>query len=229
MRSRSLLVIISVRFGQPSSNSRDITCRVDHLLEVVDQQQQLTFADVLGDTVLGAQRLGDRLGHERRVAKRCQADPEDPGLECRNKLVGDLERKPRLTRRRPAPKRDEARALSQQTEQLAPLPRSADERRGRPRQVRVRDRLQRREPLPPQLEERDRLGEVFQPVLAQVEEVAVDERCRGRREDDLAAVPRGGDASSAVQLTPGVTLASQKHTACVQTYPHLDRSRAERS
>ena len=149
------------------------------MLEVVDQQQELTLTDVLGDTVLGAERLGDRLDHECWVAKRCQADPEDSGLESGHKLVGYLERKPRLTRPARPGQGDEARVSSEQIEQLVPLPRSADERRSRPRQICVRDRLQGREVLPPKLEECNRLDKVLQAVLAEVEEFAFDER-RGR-------------------------------------------------
>ena len=42
----------------------------------------------------------------------------------------------------------------------------------------------------PELEERDRLGEVLQPVLAELGQLAVDERPRRRRDHDLAAVAR---------------------------------------
>ena len=64
---------------------------------------------------------------------------------------------------------------------------------GSPRQVGVRDRLQRRKALLPELEERDRLGEVLQPVLAELGQVTVDELPRRRGEHDLAAVAARGD------------------------------------
>ena len=82
IRSSSRLVTRSFRFGQRSS-SAEIRCRLDHLLEVVEQQQELALADVLREAVLRPERLRDRLGHERRVAQRGQADPEDAGRERR--------------------------------------------------------------------------------------------------------------------------------------------------
>ena len=88
----------SFRFGQASSSWRELRRRLDHLLEVVEQEQQLALADVLGEAVLGAERLRDRLGHERRVAQRREADPEDAGLEGGHELGRRLEREPRLAR-----------------------------------------------------------------------------------------------------------------------------------
>ena len=72
--------------------------RLDHLLEVVEQEQQLALADVLGEAVLGAERLRDRLGDERRVAERGEPDPEDARLVLGHELGGGLEREPRLAR-----------------------------------------------------------------------------------------------------------------------------------
>ena len=55
--------------GTGSKQRAELRSRVDHLLEVVEQEQQLPLADVLGEPVLGAQRLGDRLRDERGVAE----------------------------------------------------------------------------------------------------------------------------------------------------------------
>ena len=55
-----------------------------HLLEVVQQQEQLAPADVLGQAGFGAQRLGDGLGDEGRVAHGGQTDPEDTVPELRH-------------------------------------------------------------------------------------------------------------------------------------------------
>ena len=183
---------------------------------------------MLGEAVLRPQRLRDRLRHERGVAQRGQADPEDARLERGHELGGNLEREPRLTRTARTGERDEARAVPKQSEQLVALAGPADEGGGRARQVRVRDRLQRRKALAPELEERDRLVEVLQAVLAELGQLAVDERPRRRRHDDLAAVARGGDAGGPVELPPGVALAGQPQLAGVQAHPHLDRRRRER-
>ena len=104
----------------------------------------------------------------------------------------------------------------------------AHERGGRSRQIRVRDRLQGREALPPELEERDQLVEVLQPMLAELREVTVHERPGGCGKDDLAAVAYGGDAGGAVELTPGVALAGLVQHSSVQPHPHLDGSGGER-
>ena len=61
--------------------------------------------------------------------------------------------------------------------QCLPVTLSADERRGRSRQVRVGDGLERRELLAAELEEGDRLVEILQAMLAEVGELAVDEPC----------------------------------------------------
>ena len=100
---------------------------------------------MLGEAVLGAERLGDRLRDERRIAERGQADPEDARLVLGNELGCGLDREPRLARAAGAGQRDEARAVLEAREHLEQLVVSAHERARRPRQVRVGDRLQRRE------------------------------------------------------------------------------------
>ena len=91
IRSSSRLVTSSFRFGQRSSRSAELRRRFDHLLEVVEQQQQLALADVLGEAVLRPQRLRDRLGHQRRLAQRDKRDPEDAGRERGHQLGGRLD------------------------------------------------------------------------------------------------------------------------------------------
>ncbi len=73
---------------------------LDHLLQVVEQEQQLPLADVLGKAVLGAERLGDRLRDERRIAERGEPDPEDARLVLGDERRGGLEREPGLARSR---------------------------------------------------------------------------------------------------------------------------------
>ena len=67
----------------------------------------------------------------------------------------------------------------------------------------------------------NRLVEVLHAVLAQLGQLAVDERPRRRRHDDLAAVAGSGDPSGLVQLAPGVALAGQLQLTGVQAHPHL--------
>ena len=65
-------------------------------------------------------------------------------------------------------------------------------------------------------------------MLAELGEVAVDERPRCRRHDDLPAVARSGDSRGAVELATGVALAGQLQLGGVKPDPHLDLAGRER-
>ena len=64
-----------------SSGAASITCS-----RLSRSEQQLPLADVLCEAVLRAERLGDRLRNERRVAERGQSDPEDTRLVLGHEL-----------------------------------------------------------------------------------------------------------------------------------------------
>ena len=51
-RRSSRLVTSSVRFGHAASERRELGCGLDHLLQVVEEQQHLALADVLREPVL---------------------------------------------------------------------------------------------------------------------------------------------------------------------------------
>ena len=70
--------------GQRLEQRAELWRRLDHLLEVVEQEQQLTLADVLDEAVLCAERPCNRLRDECRIAERGEPDPEDAGLELGN-------------------------------------------------------------------------------------------------------------------------------------------------
>ena len=75
----------------------------------------------------------------------------------------------------------------------------------------------------------DRLGDVLQPVLAEVGERRPLDELGGRmREEDLAAVAGGGDARGEVDVVADVALLGDERRARVQADPHLDRARRER-
>ena len=80
----------------------------------------------------------------------------------------------------------------------------------------------------PELEERDRLVEVLQPVLAQLGDGRRRRAPASPPRPRPAAVPARGDPRGPVQLAPGVALAGQPQLAGVQAHPHLDRPRRER-
>ena len=183
---------------------------------------------MLRQPILRAQCLRDLLAHERRLAQRSQADPEDPRLEARHELRRGLDREPRLAGATRPGERDEPGAVPDQLDELVPFPLPADERRRGARKVRVRDRLQRRPGAAPELEEPDRPLEVLQPVLAELSQLAVDERPRRRRDDNLATVAGRGDPRGTVQLAAGIALARQQRLARMQAHPHLDGARLQR-
>jgi hypothetical protein len=72
--------------------------RLDHVLDLVQEQKQLAFSDVVGQTIPGAERLGDRLGDESRLSKWSKANPEDTRFEVRQELGRHLERQTSLAR-----------------------------------------------------------------------------------------------------------------------------------
>ena len=138
------------------------------------------FAPSVCATVSGTS-AGSRSGGE--------PDPEDPGLELADELGRRLDRQSRLARAAGTGQGHEPSAVAQQSGDFIELPLTADERTHRPRQVGVRDRLQRREALVSELEDRHRVAEILQPMLAQVCDVDPVEQLLGHmREQHLAAV-----------------------------------------
>src|SRR5207248_9941213 len=83
--------------GARPQELREGGCCLDHLLEVVDEKQHVSFTDVLGEAVLGAERVRDQLVHKRWITERAEPDPEDAGLVLGKKGRRGLEREPRLT------------------------------------------------------------------------------------------------------------------------------------
>ena len=75
---------------------REFRRRLDDLLEVVEQDQQLALADVFGKAVLGSQRLRDCRRNERGIAQRRERNPEDAVQELHHELRGGLDPEARL-------------------------------------------------------------------------------------------------------------------------------------
>ena len=71
--------------------------------------------------------------------------------------------------------------------------------------------------------------EVLEAVQAEVAEpFPVEERSRRRREDDLAAVCKRGDACSAVDVDPDVSLGRHGRRARVEAHANPERAEVER-
>ena len=208
---------------------RERRCSIDHLLEVVEQQQQPTLTDVRGKFILGAERMRDRLDDKRRSAQCRQPDPEDAGLVVRDERPCRLQRQARLTRPTGTGQRHQASATLDPGEQLSQLAVPTDERARRPRQVRVGNRLERRKPLLAELEDRDRLGNVLEPMLAQIEQpVGSNEGRRHRRQDHLPPMRRSCDPCRAVHLKPHIARLTESHLARVHTHPDSQPERRQR-
>ena len=88
--------------------------RVDDLLEVVERASSSSRSPMCSARPSrGADGSRDRLGHERRVAERGEADPEDAGAGSRGHERGaDLDREARLPGAAGAGQRDEPRAAA---------------------------------------------------------------------------------------------------------------------
>ena len=120
--------------------------------------------------------------------------------------------------------------LTQQCGYFGDLAFASHEARGRPRQVRVRDRSQGREALRAELEDPDGLGEVLQPVLAEVKEQTVtwiELVSRRLREEHLVAVPARRDASPKVNVLADIALAGEVRHPRVDPDADADRSFGE--
>ena len=222
----------SVEVGARRRERDELGRGLDHLLEVVEEEQQLPLADVLGEAVPGAERLRDRLGDERGVAQRGEPDPEDAGLVRRDERRRRLEREPRLARAAGAGERDEARARSRCVESTSRELRSrADEGARRARQVRVRDRLERRERVAPELEDRRPASvDVLEPVLAEIGERRSSTSAAGRAARGRPARRARRRRRRAAKWTssPDVALVGDERRPRVQADAHADRARSER-
>ena len=105
--------------------------RLDHLLEVVEDEEHLALADVVGEVVLGPERLRDLVGDERRVAERRELDPERAGLVIADQLGGGLDRQAGLAGAAGARERDEASAVVSESASR-PRPRAPGRRTSSP-------------------------------------------------------------------------------------------------
>ena len=205
----------------------EVGCDFDDLLQVVEQEQQLPLADVVGEAVFRAEGLPDRFEDKCRVTQHRKADPEHAGLELSDQLRSRLDREPRLARPARPAQRDEPMP-AHQLRHLSRLPLTPDVRGRRPRQVRIGDRLEGWEALLAELEDRHRLGEVLQPMLAEVGHAAVQQRPRCRRQQHLPTVPRGRDPRTEMDVLADVTFPRQKRLAGVQPHSDPDQTGLER-
>jgi hypothetical protein len=184
---------------------------------------------VLGEVTPGPQHVRGAFEHEARIAKRRERHPPHPVLVRLGDLARGLQREPRLPRSARAGERDQANVvLGEERGHIREVVLPAEEERRRHRQVGLVERLQRRKLTAAQLIEVLRSGEILEPVLAEIAEIAVDQLAGRLRQQDLAAVPGGGDPGRPVDVDPDVALVGDRRLAGVQADPHADRTVLER-
>ena len=180
---------------------------------------------MLGELAFRAQRRADRGQDELHVPDRLQPDPPDAVLVLLDHLGRCLHRQPRLAGAARTGQRQQPPVLApQQAEHLPEFLLTPDERRGLHRQVRLVQRLERRERRLANLVQRLRRGQVLEPVGAQRLQVPVrDGEHRPLRDEDLPAVPSRADTGRLVHVDADVTLSSQDRLAGMDAHPHADR------
>ncbi len=184
---------------------------------------------MLSETVPRSQRLRDRLRHQRRFSEGGETNPEDTGLVRGDELRGGFKGQARLARPARSREREKACPITELAHDLALLSLPTDEGARGPREVRVRDRLERREALLPKLVDRNRSLDVLQAVLAQIgERDAVNEFPSRLREQHLSAVTRGRDSRGEVHVVPDVALVSNERSARVESDAEVDPAFGER-
>jgi hypothetical protein len=186
-----------------------------------------------------ARPRGGELDGERQVVETCanlkllvtsrelmRIDPEDAVPKLRYELGRGLDRQAGLPRAARTTQRHDPRA-AEPLDDLRHFPGTADERARGPREVRVRDRLQRRKALAAELVDPDRIGEVLQAVLPEIAGLSADQVARHLREQDLAAVAGCGDARAEVHVLADVTLLRDMRRPGVDPHSNADSSPGE--
>ena len=192
-------------------------CRcVDEVLAVVEEEKQTLSLHRTSDRVgqrparllVDVEDTGYGGGHEPTVPERGQGHPPDPVRKRVGELGGQLQREPRLPGpARPRQGQDTDSGLRGSLHEPGELLLAAEERRGRNREVRAEERLQRRKLVLAELMEHDRRGKILETVrseLAKRELARLEEADRCRRDHDLATVPARPDSRRTVDVHPQV-------------------------
>ncbi len=122
----------------------ELGCRLDDLLEVVEEEEKLLVCDVGGWAIPCTEHLACALDDERRVAKGRKRHPEDPVRVSLGERACRLGSEPRLSRPTRPGEREQADILSrEELEHLAEFLLASEEGRLGDRQVRLVKRLER--------------------------------------------------------------------------------------
>jgi hypothetical protein len=216
--------------GAGSEQRRQLRGGGGQVFEVVEQEEQPHVPDVLGELAAGADGAGRGLHHELRVAERGERDPPDAVGEVISRLGRGLQRQPRLAGPAGTGERDKADVVAaEERREHLELRRAAQEGRGRHRQVRLVQCLERRMLTVVGLEDALWCGQVLEPMRAEVLQAGIGQE-RGRRGADqhLAAVAGSGDAGALVDVGTDVSLVRQQRCAGVQADANANRAGGER-
>jgi hypothetical protein len=186
------------------------------------------LADVRDEAVSGTQCRRELVLHARGIAKRRELRPDHPAFVLGDERASGLDREAGL----PGPARpgqcEQAGAGRDARVNVGELSLPPDERARRQREVRARDRHERRETHAPDLEDPHGLLDVFEAVLAELHEPTLDERGCRLGEQDLSAVARGGDPRGEVDVLAHVARLCDERRPRVRAHSHPDRAGRER-
>ena len=158
-----------VGVGAFGEDGRDVGSRLDHVLEVVEEEQQASAVDNLRQRPATAERPGSGRPDVRRFRERRERHPPDAVGVCLGSIAGRLKREPRLPGTSRPRESEEARVVApEQLANLGELVVAAEKLRGGDRQVRAIERLERCEVGGADLVDPFRRAQVLEPVLAEV-------------------------------------------------------------
>jgi hypothetical protein len=200
----------------------------EQLLQVVQQEQQALTTQELSKIVPRPEDLRDGRPNERRIPHRGERNEPDAVGEFLDDRSGRMQRESCLPAATRPGEREQARTVRQHRLHLAQLSLPTHERRRLHGQVRLMERLQRREVLVTELV--DLLGrrQVLEPVLTEVAHLGVTGEVAGcLRDQDLTAVADCCDARRPMHIHPDVALVCQHRLARVNPDPDLDRTGGE--
>ena len=201
----------------------DRRSRIEEVLEGVEHEQELAFAQEAGQVVGGADGLCDLREDELAVRQPDERHPEDAVVQGAVELGGDLEREPRLAGAAGPRHGEQPRTGGEQGNELLHLALPSDERCRGDRQVRGVERAQRREVPFAELVQPLAADQVLEPMLPEVEHGGpVDELARRLGEDDLPAVGGRRDPRRPVDVHPHVALVGDDRLSGVDPHAGVD-------
>ena len=196
-------------------------CGVEQMLEVVEHEQQPFVPHRRRQRVLRAERLSGGILDECRIGERGERHPPDTVVVVVCGGSGSLQREPRLAASTRAGQCHQPDVTSpHESREMVDLLLATEKRRRRNGQVRLVQRLQRRERFRPELEEALRRAQVLQAMQAEIAHLGAGEVGGRLGQQHLTAVPGSRDPRGTVHVKPDVALVGPKRLPRVQAHPH---------